>query len=267
MYINMNRDKNLKTLKGIIKYAQVDIRSKINDIVELYKSNTIPNFITAKQAIIDLASTNKNTIKAGLRKYDKIAKKYAPELLIYRLKQGDHAKPNSYVQYIFKDSYIQPNEEGLETRGIDEIFKDIRQNLVEDLKKALVNKSTSKIRMRLEVEMFKRIMGFDGDCEEQIIKYNISSNPSKLTKTNLESTLEKLKIEIVNKFEKIDDKMPSSGWRLRRYIHLGVDIFETRPVRGSSYIPTPEKYGNSRTGLINIKNNDQECFRWCMKYH
>jgi hypothetical protein len=183
------------------------------------------------------------------------------------LKQGNHAKPNSYVQYIFKDSYIQPNEEGLETRGIDEIFKDIRQNLIEDIKKALVNTSTSKIRMRLEVEMFKRIMGFDGDCEEQIIKYNISSNPSKLIKTNLESTLEKLKIEIVNKFEKIDDKMPSSGWRLRRYIHLGVDIFETRPVRGSSYIPTPEKYGNSRTGLINIKNNDQECFRWCMKYH
>ena len=114
------------------------------------------------------------------------------------MKQCDQAKPNSDIQYTFKDSYIQPNEEGLETRGIDEIFRDIRKKLIEYLKKALVNKSTSKIRMRLEVEMIKRIMGFDGEFEEQTIKYNISSNPSKLIKTNLESTLEKLKIEIIS---------------------------------------------------------------------
>ena len=40
-----------------------------------------------------------------------------------------------------------------------------------------------------------------------------------------------------------------------------------KPQRASSYIPTPEKYSNPKCGLINIKNNDQECFRWCMKYH
>ena len=44
-------------------------------------------------------------------------------------------------------------------------------------------------------------------------------------------------------------------------------MFKIRPLRAGSYIPTPERYSNSRCGLINVKNNDQECFRWCMRYH
>ena len=32
-------------------------------------------------------------------------------------------------------------------------------------------------------------------------------------------------------------------------------------------MPIPEKFANSRCGLVNIKNEDQECFKWCMKYH
>ena len=35
---------------------------------------------------------------------------------------------------------------------------------------------------------------------------------------------------------------------------------KTRPLRGSSYIPTHEKYSNPKCGLINIRNEDQECF-------
>ena len=43
--------------------------------------------------------------------------------------------------------------------------------------------------------------------------------------------------------------------------------FEVKPVRGSSYIPTPEKYSNPKCGLVNIQNDDVECFKWCMRYH
>ena len=32
-------------------------------------------------------------------------------------------------------------------------------------------------------------------------------------------------------------------------------------------IPTPEKFANSKRGLVNIKNEDNECFKWCVKYH
>ena len=49
--------------------------------------------------------------------------------------------------------------------------------------------------------------------------------------------------------------------------YIFVECLTTNPQRASSYIPTPEKYSNPKCGLINIKNTDQECFRWCMKYH
>ena len=32
---------------------------------------------------------------------------------------------------------------------------------------------------------------------------------------------------------------------------------------GSSYAKLPAELGNSKKGLINIKNNDQKCFLWC----
>ena len=34
-------------------------------------------------------------------------------------------------------------------------------------------------------------------------------------------------------------------------------------MKGSSYIKLPTELQNSSKGLINIKNKDNECFRWC----
>ena len=35
------------------------------------------------------------------------------------------------------------------------------------------------------------------------------------------------------------------------------------PTKGSSYIPLPAELRNSLKGLVNLKNDDNECFRWC----
>lgn len=38
-------------------------------------------------------------------------------------------------------------------------------------------------------------------------------------------------------------------------------------MRGASYIKLPQELRNSKKGLINIKNNDNECFVWCHIRH
>ena len=38
-------------------------------------------------------------------------------------------------------------------------------------------------------------------------------------------------------------------------------------MRGSSYIKLPQELRNSAKGLINMKNEDNECFRWCYIRH
>ena len=58
-----------------------------------------------------------------------------------------------------------------------------------------------------------------------------------------------------------------SGWTID---HLDGDFLNITlydPLSGSSYIKLPAKLGNSRKGLINLKNEDNECFRWCHIRH
>ena len=58
-----------------------------------------------------------------------------------------------------------------------------------------------------------------------------------------------------------------SGWIIKRFVNIFINVYETSPIRAASYIPTPPKYNNAKCGLINIQNDDQECVRWCLKYH
>ena len=54
---------------------------------------------------------------------------------------------------------------------------------------------------------------------------------------------------------------------MRHIKALFIKIHETALARGSSYIPTPAPYNHNKCGLINIQNDDQQCFMWRMKYH
>ena len=54
-----------------------------------------------------------------------------------------------------------------------------------------------------------------------------------------------------------------SGWTVESVDDHFLNIVEYTPLNGSSYIKLPSELNNSRKGLINLKNNDNECFRWC----
>ena len=55
-----------------------------------------------------------------------------------------------------------------------------------------------------------------------------------------------------------------SGWTIDKLDSSNyVNIVIYQPLHGSSYIDLPDELKNSNKGLINIKNKDNECFRWC----
>jgi hypothetical protein len=70
-----------------------------------------------------------------------------------------------------------------------------------------------------------------------------------------------------SRIESWNEHHPESNWTIKSWKTLSADVFKIIPPRAGSYIKTPERYANSRCGLVNIKNEDQECFKWCMKYH
>ena len=46
-----------------------------------------------------------------------------------------------------------------------------------------------------------------------------------------------------------------------------INVTTYQPLHGSSYVELPTKLKNPKKGLINTKNKDNECFRWCHIKH
>ena len=58
-----------------------------------------------------------------------------------------------------------------------------------------------------------------------------------------------------------------SGWTIESVYNHHLNIVQYQPMKGSSYIKLPQELRNSSKGLINMKNEDNECFRWCHIRH
>ena len=54
-----------------------------------------------------------------------------------------------------------------------------------------------------------------------------------------------------------------SGWTIDIIETHHLNIAQYQPTKGSSYIELPQELRNGKKGLINMKNEDNECFRWC----
>ena len=67
--------------------------------------------------------------------------------------------------------------------------------------------------------------------------------------------------EILNTIDKWVSE--GSGWVIDRRDSHYINVITYKALNGSSYVKLPSELQNSGKGLINIKNDDDECFRWC----
>ena len=85
-------------------------------------------------------------------------------------------------------------------------------------------------------------------------------------KVNLDGTDEEELYDIM--VERMIEKLATlqsmgSGWKLRNVIRLELHTVIYNPLKGATYIPLPEELTNKRA-IINVKNNDNQCFLWCV---
>ena len=71
--------------------------------------------------------------------------------------------------------------------------------------------------------------------------------------------------EILNTVDKWVSE--GSGWVIDQIDSHYLNVTLYKPLNGSSYIELPSELRNSKKGLINMKNKDEECFRWCHIRH
>ena len=82
---------------------------------------------------------------------------------------------------------------------------------------------------------------------------------------DLELELNMSRQEILNTIDKW--VLEGSGWVIDRIDNHYINVILYKPLNGSSYIELPTELRNPKKGLINIKNKDDECFRWCHIRH
>ena len=102
-----------------------------------------------------------------------------------------------------------------------------------------------------------------GECVS-IYKTTFFNGKAKInTKVNnIEPELNMSRQEIMNAIDKWVSE--GSGWVINRIDSHYINVTLYKPLNGSSYIELPTELGNSKKRLINMKNKDEECFRW---YH
>ena len=103
--------------------------------------------------------------------------------------------------------------------------------------------------------------------EERIIKTAyFNSQPQTITNnTQIELALSLSKQVILNKIAVWISE--GSGWTVQSVDNHYLNVVKYEPMKGSSYIKLPTELRNSAKGLINMKNEDNECFRWCHIRH
>ena len=85
-------------------------------------------------------------------------------------------------------------------------------------------------------------------------------------KTNLLGTNEKKLLNVM--FEEVLENMAQfqrrgSNWRFVEVLKLEIHLVSFVPLKGNSWIPLPETISKKKA-VINMKNEDNECFKWCV---
>ena len=82
-----------------------------------------------------------------------------------------------------------------------------------------------------------------------------------LNNPEINESLEASKQNVLNKIAVWISE--GSGWTVESVDNHYLNVVKYQPMKGSSYIELPQELRHSAKGLINMKNEDNECFRWC----
>ena len=81
-------------------------------------------------------------------------------------------------------------------------------------------------------------------------------------------TVTNQRLDLNNAYEELNDRLDiwsglGSGWIIDKIEEISIDISNYDPLAGSSSIKLPPELNYPMKGSINLKNNDNECFKWC----
>ena len=125
-------------------------------------------------------------------------------------------------------------------------------NLEDHIKELLSKKYFPRYKYQLSyLAKFSKIVNGEEEVFKRWIKSDLTYNN---TQQDLHNTL----------MQKLDDEqLEGSGFVFQKIEEVILEIYKVNDIQASSYIELPGKYKDNKS-IINIKNNDQYCFFWCI---
>ena len=126
-----------------------------------------------------------------------------------------------------------------------------------DILKLMRENRQTRVRMILNCEMTRKELFSEST---QILNTFFHSE----TVENLEGTDESAVFD--RSIQTIEERIQNfnqrgSNWRFERVLSLDVHFTDFQPLRGSTFLPLPSKI-STKKAVINMKNNDDQCFKW-----
>jgi len=122
--------------------------------------------------------------------------------------------------------------------------------------RALQTENTLRVYVLLKSDYVKA-----GDVDADTKTFNTKSADIFASTDLRELFNEHVRVPLLRDVEEFQDR--DSGWTLLNVLNLTLHINKYNPIRASSYVPLPAKI-LSRKRCINVKNQDQECFKWAV---
>ena len=156
----------------------------------------------------------------------------------------------------FRDYTDQYTAENINYTGDWEGFMEqARNTIVNELGK---NRNV-KVFLNINANMRQIANGFNTSA----VKYlDIKEGKIILEGTDLNELYDEMMREINEKMEVLQD-VEGSGWVFEGIKNIQILTVPYEPLRGSKYIELPDYIAKKRA-VVNIKNNDEDCFKWCI---
>ena len=237
----------LPRLRRQVQLRDPQVQKFIRDIKPLYRPEAIREF---RERITDPAKVAqreafKNELSSKLRKR-----------ILLKLRERKNGLRG--VVQSFELEYLSSNDPRV-------LFDTARNSLIKKLNEILHKKGPYKGYLTIRVEFKKRILQDGEEAYEFTKAYFNSTTTIILNELDIRDFYDKAVEEILNRIARWISK--GSGWVVVRIINFYLNIVSYEPLKGRSYFPLPSELRHHRKGLINLQNDDNECFRWCHVRH
>ena len=156
----------------------------------------------------------------------------------------------------FKNYTTQYVINGVPGYGPIEFLKDARPAIINILN------SNRNIKIRLFLNCLMKRMDIDGFTAIKPFAFHSKGNKIILESTDLYEIYDEIIDEIEEEIQKTQDA-EGSGWVFVEVENLTLHTSKWNPINAGSYIDLPEALKNKKA-IINMKNQDEECFKWCV---